>query len=144
MWAGGFWWVSQASAGQGAGLSPWGSWRHVLSPGASCAISTWTNAGFLPAWRLARAADRAHGQGPRVDAAGPVPKAEAAAPLRSSLRVLSASLLLLTRHEQVHAQKGRGVEATSHQGAANLQVSLCDRRWHCGHFQETQAATPVL
>ena len=115
---------SQASAAHGAGLGPWGSWRHVVSPGTSCAVPSWANAGFLLVWRLARAADRAHGQGPRVDAAGPVPKAEAAAPLRSSLRVLSASLLLLTRHEQVHTQKGRGVDATSHQGAANLQVSL--------------------
>lgn len=114
MWAGGFWWVLRPLQHMGLGWAPGApgvTWFHLV-------LHVPFPAG------LTRASSRAHGQGPRVDAAGPVPKAEAAAPLRSSLRVLSASLLLLTRHEQVHTQKGRGVDATSHQGAANLQVSL--------------------
>lgn len=51
-----------------------GSWGLGVSPGLSCAISSGTNAGFLAAWRLMRAAAHGHGQGSRVDAAAPVLK----------------------------------------------------------------------
>lgn len=49
-----------------------GSWGLGVSPGPSRAVSSGTNAGFLAAWRLVRAAGRGHGQGSRVDAAAPV------------------------------------------------------------------------